>query len=60
MSGTGSVIVGEREELTPPQIVEALDRYIVGQERAKRAVAVAQAVSAAYDKARALGGEDKR
>jgi ATP-dependent HslUV protease ATP-binding subunit HslU len=28
-------------ELTPRQIVKALDRYIVGQEEAKRAVAVA-------------------
>ncbi|MBI4569556.1 MAG: ATP-binding protein, partial [Planctomycetes bacterium] len=27
--------------LTPRQVVEALDRYIVGQEQAKRAVAVA-------------------
>ena len=27
--------------LTPRQIVEALDRYIIGQEDAKRAVAVA-------------------
>ena len=27
--------------LTPAQIVAELDRYIVGQERAKRAVAVA-------------------
>jgi ATP-dependent HslUV protease ATP-binding subunit HslU len=29
------------EELTPRQIVQELDRYIVGQEQAKRAVAVA-------------------
>ena len=29
------------EELTPSQIVAALDRYIVGQDEAKRAVAVA-------------------
>ncbi len=29
------------EVLTPRQVVEALDRYIVGQERAKKAVAVA-------------------
>ena len=29
------------EELTPRQIVSELDRYIVGQERAKKAVAVA-------------------
>ena len=29
------------DELTPRQIVEALDKYVVGQSRAKRAVAVA-------------------
>ena len=29
------------EELTPTQIVSELDRYIVGQKAAKRAVAVA-------------------
>lgn len=29
------------EVLTPRQVVEALDRYIVGQERAKKAVAIA-------------------
>ncbi|MGM9998013.1 MAG: ATP-dependent protease ATPase subunit HslU [Candidatus Bruticola sp.] len=29
------------DQLTPRQVVEALDRYIVGQERAKKAVAVA-------------------
>jgi ATP-dependent HslUV protease ATP-binding subunit HslU len=29
------------EEMTPRQVVEALDRYIVGQDAAKRAVAVA-------------------
>ncbi|SNZ13085.1 ATP-dependent protease ATPase subunit HslU [Hydrogenobacter hydrogenophilus] len=29
------------EELTPKKIVEELDKYIVGQERAKRAVAIA-------------------
>ena len=28
-------------QLTPREIVEALDKYIVGQDRAKRAVAVA-------------------
>ena len=28
-------------ELTPKQIVRELDRYIIGQEEAKRAVAVA-------------------
>ena len=30
-----------KEELTPKQIVEKLDSYIIGQEKAKRAVAVA-------------------
>ena len=29
------------EGLTPKQIVEKLDQYIIGQEKAKRAVAVA-------------------
>jgi len=29
------------DELTPPRIVRELDRYIVGQDRAKRAVAIA-------------------
>ncbi|MEW5899690.1 MAG: HslU--HslV peptidase ATPase subunit, partial [Bacillota bacterium] len=29
------------EELTPKQIVQELDRYIVGQEKAKKAVAIA-------------------
>lgn len=31
----------EKEELTPRQIVEELDKYIVGQDKAKRAVAIA-------------------
>jgi ATP-dependent HslUV protease ATP-binding subunit HslU len=31
----------ERQELTPKQIVQELDKYIVGQEKAKKAVAVA-------------------
>ena len=31
----------ETEDLTPRQIVQELDRYIVGQKRAKRAVAIA-------------------
>lgn len=31
----------ERQELTPKQIVEELDKYIVGQNKAKKAVAVA-------------------
>ena len=30
-----------KTELTPKQIVERLDSYIIGQEKAKRAVAVA-------------------
>ncbi len=29
------------DELTPRQIVEELDRYIIGQDKAKRAVAIA-------------------
>ena len=29
------------QELTPRQIVAELDKYIVGQERAKRSVAIA-------------------
>ncbi|GHS94156.1 ATP-dependent protease ATPase subunit HslU [Synergistales bacterium] len=29
------------DDLTPPQVVEYLDRYIIGQEKAKRSVAVA-------------------
>ena len=33
--------MAEVKPLTPPQIVAELDRYIIGQERAKRAVAVA-------------------
>ena len=31
----------EKQELTPKQIVEELDKYIVGQDKAKRAVASA-------------------
>ena len=31
----------EKQELTPKQIVEELDKYIVGQDKAKRAVAIA-------------------
>ena len=31
----------QRDALTPSRVVEYLDRYIVGQEKAKRAVAVA-------------------
>lgn len=30
-----------REDLTPKQIVEELDKYIVGQKEAKKAVAIA-------------------
>ena len=29
------------DKLTPPQIVQELDKYIVGQEKAKKAVAIA-------------------
>jgi ATP-dependent HslUV protease ATP-binding subunit HslU len=35
------VVIKEKEELTPKQIVERLDQYIIGQNKAKRAVAVA-------------------
>ena len=31
----------DKQELTPKQIVEELDKYIVGQDKAKKAVAVA-------------------
>ena len=31
----------EKDALTPHKIVEELDRYIVGQEKAKKAVAIA-------------------
>jgi ATP-dependent HslUV protease ATP-binding subunit HslU len=34
-------MTGEFESMTPRRIVEELDRYIVGQEKAKRAVAIA-------------------
>ena len=30
-----------KDQLTPPQVVEALDRHVVGQAKAKRAVAIA-------------------
>jgi len=33
--------VKEKQQLTPKQIVEELDKYIVGQDKAKRAVAIA-------------------
>ncbi len=36
-----NVLSGERFDLTPRQIVEYLDRYIVGQEKAKKSVAIA-------------------
>jgi ATP-dependent HslUV protease ATP-binding subunit HslU len=40
--GDGSLrLVEPPAEMTPRQIVEELDRYIVGQEKAKRAVAIA-------------------
>jgi ATP-dependent HslUV protease ATP-binding subunit HslU len=39
---SGEIEEGERlDELTPRQIVQALDRYVVGQHAAKRSVAVA-------------------
>ena len=41
VSGDGDAPVVRAEELTPRQIVAELDRYIVGQGRAKRAVAIA-------------------
>ncbi len=34
-------IEGEAADLTPRQIVAALDRHIIGQDQAKRAVAIA-------------------
>ena len=37
----GTDVAEPPAELTPRQVVEALDRYIVGQEKAKRAVAIA-------------------
>ena len=36
-----NILSGERFDLTPRQIVEYLDRYIVGQEKAKKSVAIA-------------------
>src|SRR5207302_2809116 len=36
-----AVASGRMEDLTPRQIVAELDRYIIGQAKAKRAVAVA-------------------
>ncbi len=35
------VVIGESVDLTPSQIVEKLDQYIIGQKEAKRAVAIA-------------------
>jgi ATP-dependent HslUV protease ATP-binding subunit HslU len=40
-TGTTNVVNNEHKELTPRQIVGKLDQYIIGQEKAKRAVAVA-------------------
>ena len=34
-------MITEKDALTPHKIVEELDRYIVGQEKAKKAVAIA-------------------
>jgi len=41
MPGRVELLPGDKKELTPRQIVSELDRFIVGQGRAKRAVAVA-------------------
>ncbi len=41
MTGDVQRVSPQPEELTPRQIVAELDRYIVGQQRAKRAVAIA-------------------
>jgi ATP-dependent HslUV protease ATP-binding subunit HslU len=35
------ILADDKQDLTPRMIVECLDRYIVGQEKAKRAVAIA-------------------
>eukprot|EP01138_Halocafeteria_seosinensis_P013527 gb/GECG01013816.1/.p1 GENE.gb/GECG01013816.1/~~gb/GECG01013816.1/.p1 ORF type:complete len:547 (+),score=108.10 gb/GECG01013816.1/:1-1641(+) len=40
MSATAAVTADEASSLTPRQIVQALDEYIVGQEEAKRAIAI--------------------
>ena len=39
--GQNAAVDLNRDSLTPSRVVEYLDRYIVGQEKAKRAVAVA-------------------
>ena len=41
MEETKTQVLGSPEGLTPAQIVEKLDTYIIGQEKAKRHVAVA-------------------
>jgi ATP-dependent HslUV protease ATP-binding subunit HslU len=41
LSNNPGVLATNASELTPPQIVAELDRYIVGQSAAKRAVAIA-------------------
>jgi ATP-dependent HslUV protease ATP-binding subunit HslU len=41
MSGEARLSVADFDTMTPRRIVEELDRYIVGQEKAKRAVAIA-------------------
>ncbi len=38
---SGALVPARGSELTPRQIVEELDRYIIGQEKAKKAVAIA-------------------
>src|SRR5215217_7128532 len=41
LGGETAVVKPKLDELTPRQIVEELDRYVVGQSAAKKAVAVA-------------------
>ena len=43
VADSGAVVMPNAEALTPAQVVERLDRFIVGQDKAKRAVAVAPA-----------------
>ena len=37
----GGVVMNGRIELTPKEVVEELNKYIIGQDEAKRVVAVA-------------------
>ena len=41
MSGPGPIVAAKGSELTPRKVVESLDRYVIGQGGAKRAVAIA-------------------